>query len=94
MVYKKIFYTSLPRGVPQPTFGILEITEKGVYGSIMEYINSQTFLRKFWFIKQASIFIKYGEKILLTGNSGSGKSTLLRIIVKYLDNYKGLLFID
>lgn len=38
---------SLPRGVPQPTFGILEITEKGVYGSIMEYINSQTFLRKF-----------------------------------------------
>lgn len=39
---------SLPRGVPQPTFGILEITEKGnVYGSIMEYINSTTFVRKF-----------------------------------------------
>ncbi len=45
-------------------------------------------------LNNLSFNIKYGEKILLTGNSGSGKSTLLRIIVKYLDNYKGLLFID
>ncbi len=38
---------SLPRGVPQPTFGILEIAQNGMlYGSIMEYIDSQTFLRK------------------------------------------------
>ena len=38
---------SVPRGVPNPTFGILEITEQGlIYGSIMEYIDAQTFLRK------------------------------------------------
>ena len=38
---------SMPRGVPQPTFGILEIAKNGmIYGSIMEYIDSQTFLRK------------------------------------------------
>lgn len=39
---------SMPRGVPQPTFGILEIALNGmIYGSIMEYIDSKTFVRKF-----------------------------------------------
>lgn len=44
-------------------------------------------------IRNLSLKIKSGDKILITGNSGSGKSTLLKLLVKYFENYKGNIFI-
>ena len=41
-----------------------------------------------------SLKIKYGSKYLIYGKSGSGKSTLIKIILKYLDTYKGEIYLD
>ncbi len=38
--------------------------------------------------------IKYGSKYLIYGSSGFGKSTLLKIILKYIDDYSGDIFIN
>ena len=38
--------------------------------------------------------IKYGSKFLIYGKSGSGKSTLIKIILKYLEDYKGEVYIN
>ena len=40
-----------------------------------------------------SFKITYGSKYLIYGKSGSGKSTLIKIILKYLDSYKGNIYI-
>ncbi len=37
--------------------------------------------------------IKYGSKYLIYGNSGIGKSTIMKIILKYLNDYKGDIYI-
>ena len=37
--------------------------------------------------------IKYGSKFLIYGNSGIGKSTIMKIILKYLNEYKGDIYI-
>lgn len=41
-----------------------------------------------------SFKIKYGSKFLIHGNSGNGKSTIIKILLKYLNDYKGNIFID
>ena len=41
-----------------------------------------------------SFKIKYGSKFLIYGNSGNGKSTIIKILLKYLNDYKGNIFID
>lgn len=41
-----------------------------------------------------SLKIEYGSKFLLYGESGSGKSTLIKILLKYLEDYKGEILID
>lgn len=41
-----------------------------------------------------SFKIKYGSKFLIYGNSGNGKSTIIKILLKYLNDYKGNVFID
>lgn len=40
-----------------------------------------------------NLTIKENTKVLITGKSGSGKSTLLKIILGYLDNYNGNIYI-
>ena len=41
-------------------------------------------------IKDVSLEIMEGEKVLIYGNSGCGKSTLIKLLIKYLDNnYQG-----
>lgn len=37
--------------------------------------------------------IKYGSKILIYGKSGNGKSTIMKIILKYLNDYDGNIYI-
>lgn len=41
-----------------------------------------------------SFKIKYGSKFLIHGNSGNGKSTIIKILLKYLNYYKGNIYID
>ena len=38
--------------------------------------------------------IKYKSKYLIYGDSGVGKSTLIKMLLKYLEDYKGEIFID
>lgn len=39
------------------------------------------------------LIIKEKSKVLITGTSGSGKSTFLKVILGYLDNYNGNIYI-
>lgn len=41
-----------------------------------------------------SFEIKYGSKFLIYGNSGNGKSTIIKILLKYLNDYKGNIYFD
>ena len=45
-------------------------------------------------ISNQNLIIYENDKLLLCGKSGSGKSTLLKILLKYLDNYEGSVFIN
>ena len=44
--------------------------------------------------ENVNLNIKYGSKFLIYGQSGSGKSTLIKILLKYLEDYKGDILID
>lgn len=41
-----------------------------------------------------SLNISYGSKYLIYGNSGYGKSTIMKIILKYLSDYNGNIYIN
>ncbi len=45
-------------------------------------------------INNVSLKIDYKSKYLIYGSSGSGKSTLIKIILKYLEDYKGDIYIN
>lgn len=45
-------------------------------------------------INDFSVEIKSGEKVMIYGKSGIGKSTLLKILMKYLDDFKGEVLIN
>lgn len=44
-------------------------------------------------LENVSLKVKKGEKILISGQSGSGKSTLFKILMRYLNNYQGKIYI-
>lgn len=45
-------------------------------------------------LKNISLTFKKNKKYAITGVSGSGKSTLIKLILGYLDDYKGSIYID
>lgn len=47
-----------------------------------------------YIFNDVNINIKDKSKFLIYGNSGNGKSTIMKIILKYLKDYKGDIFID
>ena len=47
-----------------------------------------------YIFENINLKIKYGSKFLIYGRSGSGKSTLIKIILKYLEDYKGEILFD
>lgn len=65
------------------------ISNKFINGNIV--INNLRYNNLF---NDVSFKIKYGSKFLLYGDSGSGKSTLIKILLKYIDEYNGEIFID
>ena len=47
-----------------------------------------------YIFKNISFNIPYGSKFLIYGSSGSGKSTIIKIMLKYLNEYEGNVYID
>ena len=47
-----------------------------------------------YIFKNVSFNIPYGSKFLIYGSSGSGKSTIIKIMLKYLNEYEGNVYID
>lgn len=45
-------------------------------------------------LSKVKLEINYGSKYLIYGKSGSGKSTLMKILLKYLNEYKGTILIN
>ena len=45
-------------------------------------------------MKNVSLDIKEGEKVLVLGNSGSGKSTLLKLLYRYYEPKRNSIFIN
>ena len=69
------------------------ITNKFINGDII--INNLSYSNSFIpLFNDVSFKIKYGSKFLIYGESGSGKSTIIKILLKYLDDYKGEILID
>lgn len=45
-------------------------------------------------VRDISLYIRAGEKILITGPSGSGKSTLINLLHRHYDPHKGVISLD
>ena len=45
-------------------------------------------------INKLNLEIKHGERVFIHGESGTGKSTLVKLLTKYLNGYKGKIYID
>ena len=63
-------------------------------GNIIFKNVSYTYDTKNNVIDKLNFMIKHGEKVLIYGESGTGKSTVVKLLTKYLDNYKGKIYID
>ena len=68
-------------------------TDKIIRGNIV-IKNLSYLINEKELFNNVSFKIKYGSKFLIYGNSGNGKSTIIRILLKYLNDYKGNIFID
>ena len=68
---------------------------KKIYANGNIKIEKLTFSRASKIIlKDISINISKGEKVIITGQSGSGKSTLLKILMNYYKDYEGRILVD
>jgi len=68
-------------------------TNNKIEGNIIVKNLNFTYGKDIKVLNNKNLIIKKGEKVLITGKSGCGKSTLIKIILKYLNNYKGEVFI-
>jgi len=65
-----------------------------VKDTMIELVNVNKSFGKFQALKQVSLKVKRGEKIVVCGPSGSGKSTLIRCINRMEEHSSGDIFID
>ena len=65
-----------------------------VKDTMIEPVNVNKAYGKFQALKQVSLKVQRGEKIVLCGPSGSGKSTLIRCINRMEEHSSGDIFID
>ncbi len=68
-------------------------TDKIISGDII-FKNLSYMINDKELFNNVSFKIKYGSKFLIHGNSGNGKSTIIKILLKYLNDYKGNIYID
>ncbi|KPU83418.1 glutamine ABC transporter ATP-binding protein, partial [Marinosulfonomonas sp. PRT-SC04] len=62
--------------------------------ALIQLINVDKFFGAFQALKNISLEVKRGEKIVICGPSGSGKSTLIRCINRLEKHNAGHIFID
>lgn len=55
---------------------------------------SYTFNNKYYALSNINLFIKDGEKVLILGKSGGGKSTVLKILYKYYEIDRNMVYIN
>ncbi len=58
------------------------------------HINNLSYKLDNFELNNINIYINYGTKFLVYGSSGSGKSTIIKIILKYLNDYEGSVYIN
>lgn len=68
-------------------------TDKIISGNII-FKNLSYMINDKELFNNVSFKIKYGSKFLIHGNSGNGKSTIIKILLKYLNDYKGNIYIN
>lgn len=68
-------------------------TDKVITGDIV-IKNLSYLINEKELFNNVSLRIKYGSKFLIYGNSGNGKSTIIKILLKYLNDYKGSIYIN
>ena len=61
---------------------------------IIEFENVDKFYGKFHALKNVSISVNPGERMVICGPSGSGKSTLIRCINRLEEHQKGSIIVD
>ena len=82
--------------------GLLEYEEEKIYDSEKLEVNgniafknlSYTFNNKFYVLKDINLFIRDKERVLILGESGGGKSTIMKILFKYYEVDRGMVYIN
>lgn len=71
-----------------------ELTNKKINGNIIIKNLSYSHNNIDYLFNNVSFNINKNDKILIYGNSGNGKSTIMKILLKYLKEYKGEIYIN
>lgn len=81
---------------------LLEYTEEKLYvddkllvnGNITMKHLKYSFNNKNYVLKDINLFIREGEKVLVLGESGCGKSTIMKILYKYYEIDRNMVYIN
>jgi len=81
---------------------LLEYTEEKLYEDDKLFVNGNitiknlkyTFNNKYYVLKDINLFIREGEKVLVLGESGCGKSTIMKILYKYYEIDRNMVYIN
>jgi len=81
---------------------LLEYTEEKLYEDNKLLVNGNiriknlryTFNNRYYVLKDINLFIKSGEKVLILGESGCGKSTIMKILYKYYEIDRDMVYIN
>lgn len=70
------------------------IKKENIKGNIIIKDLKYTYNNMKLVLENVNLNINYKDKILIYGKSGTGKSTLVKLLLKYIDNYEGEVFIN
>lgn len=81
---------------------LLEYNEEKLYEDNKLLVNGNikiknlkyTFNNKYYVLKDINLFIRSGEKVLILGESGCGKSTIMKILYKYYEIDRDMVYIN
>ena len=81
---------------------LLEYEEEKIYDKEKLEVNgnikfknlSYTFNNKFYVLEDINLFIRDKERVLILGDSGGGKSTIMKILYRYYDIDRNMIYIN